>query len=96
MHVGVLIYTRNVQSTFLRSKARDLEIFQYFFSEIALQLVIKRGLQGALSYTIQPAIYLFLISNEIVNDLNTMSFPIKVNSNTIELTGHTSCYCVLD
>ena len=25
-----------------------------------------------------------------------MSFPIKVNSNTIELTVHTSCYCVLD
>ena len=26
----------------------------------------------------------------------TMSCPIKVNSNTIELTVHTSCYCVLD
>ena len=25
-----------------------------------------------------------------------MSCPIKVNSNTIELTVHTSCYCVLD
>ena len=23
-------------------------------------------------------------------------FPIKVNSNAIELTVHTSCYCVLD
>ena len=26
----------------------------------------------------------------------TMSCPIKVDSNTIELTVHTSCYCVLD
>ena len=34
--------------------------------------------------------------NEIVYDINTMSCPIKVNSNTIELTVHTSCYCVLD
>ena len=25
-----------------------------------------------------------------------MSCPIKVNNNTIELTEHTSCYCVLD
>ena len=25
-----------------------------------------------------------------------MLCPIKVNSNTIELTVHTSCYCVLD
>ena len=25
-----------------------------------------------------------------------MSCPIKVNSNTIELTVHTSCYCFLD
>ena len=25
-----------------------------------------------------------------------MSCPIKGNSNTIELTVHTSCYCVLD
>ena len=25
-----------------------------------------------------------------------MSCPIKVNSNTIELTVHSSCYCVLD
>ena len=25
-----------------------------------------------------------------------MLCPIKVNSNTIELTAHTSCYCVLD
>ena len=32
----------------------------------------------------------------ILNDINTMSCPIKVNSNTIELTVHTSCYCVLD
>ena len=27
---------------------------------------------------------------------NTMLFPFRVNSNTIELTLHTSCYCVLD
>ena len=25
-----------------------------------------------------------------------MSFPIKVNSITIELTVHTSCYCIFD
>ena len=25
-----------------------------------------------------------------------MSCPIKVNSNTLELSVHTSCYCVLD
>ena len=25
-----------------------------------------------------------------------MSCPIKVNSNTVELTVHISCYCVLD
>ena len=36
------------------------------------------------------------ISNEIVNDINTMLCPIKSNSNTIELTVHTSSYCVLD
>ena len=28
--------------------------------------------------------------------INTMSFPMKVNSNTIELTVYTSCYCTLD
>ena len=28
--------------------------------------------------------------------INTMSCPIKVNSNTTELTVCTSCYCVLD
>ena len=27
---------------------------------------------------------------------NNMSCPVKVNSNTIELKVHTSCYCVLD
>ena len=32
----------------------------------------------------------------ILNDINTMSFPIKSNSNTIELTVHISCYWVLD
>ena len=37
-----------------------------------------------------------LISNEIVNDINTMLCPIKVTSNPIELTVHTSSYCVLD
>ena len=30
------------------------------------------------------------ISNEMVIDINTMLCPIKVNSNTIELTVHTS------
>ena len=35
-----------------------------------------------------------IISNEILNDINTMLCPIKVNSNTIELTVHTSCYWV--
>ena len=29
-------------------------------------------------------------------DINTMLCPMKVNSNTIELTVHTSCYCILD
>ena len=28
--------------------------------------------------------------------INTTSCPIKVNSNTTELTVHTSCYCILD
>ena len=32
----------------------------------------------------------------ILNDINTMSCPIENNSNTIELTVHTSCYWVLD
>ena len=32
----------------------------------------------------------------ILHDINTVSCTIKVNSNTIELTMHTSCYCVLD
>ena len=32
------------------------------------------------------------ISNEIVNEINTMLCPIKVNSNTVELTVHTSFY----
>ena len=32
----------------------------------------------------------------ILNDINTTLCPIKVNSNTIEITGHTSCYCILD
>ena len=36
------------------------------------------------------------ICNEIVNDINTMWCPIKVNSKTMELTAHTSCYCLLD
>ena len=29
-------------------------------------------------------------------DINTMLCPFKDNSNKIELTVHTSCYCVLD
>ena len=29
-------------------------------------------------------------------DINTTSCPIKVKSNTIEITVHTSCYCILD
>ena len=29
-------------------------------------------------------------------DINIMLCPIKANSNTIELTVHTSCYCILD
>ena len=29
-------------------------------------------------------------------DINTMSRPLKVNSNTIELTVHTSCYSILN
>ena len=39
---------------------------------------------------------LFWISNEIVNYINTMSCPFKVNGNTIKLKVNTSCYCVLD
>ena len=44
----------------------------------------------------QMLLFVQRISNEILNDINTMSCPIKVYSNTIELTFHTSCYCVLD
>ena len=29
-----------------------------------------------------------------VNQINTMSYPIIFNSNPIELTAHTSCYCL--
>ena len=36
------------------------------------------------------------ISNKILDDENNMLCTIKVNSNTIELTVHTSCYWVLD
>ena len=32
----------------------------------------------------------------ILNDINTMSCPIKINSNTIKLTVHTSCCFVFD
>ena len=32
----------------------------------------------------------------VVGIINTMLYPIKFNSNTIELTVHTSCYCVSD
>ena len=34
--------------------------------------------------------------NENMYCINTMSCPIKVNSNTIELIMHNSCHCVLD
>ena len=34
--------------------------------------------------------------NQILIDINTMLCPIKVNSNTIEITVHPSCYCILD
>ena len=36
--------------------------------------------------------FLSWISNEIVIDINTMLCPIKVNSNTIELRVHPTCY----
>ena len=32
----------------------------------------------------------------VFHHINTMSCLIKVNSNTIELTDHPSCYCILD
>ena len=35
-------------------------------------------------------------SNEIKIDINVILCPFKVNSITIELTVHTSCYCILD
>ena len=38
----------------------------------------------------------YWISNEIVNNINIMSCPIKLNSNTIELTVHPPCFCILD
>ena len=41
--------------------------------------------------------FLFLwVTINIINDINTISCPIKVNSNEIKLTVHTYCYCVLD
>ena len=46
-----------------------------------------------------PALHINIdvyISIEIVNYINTLSCIIKVNCNTIELTVHTSCYCVLE
>ena len=48
-----------------------------------------------LAFTRGKKYFVSLISNEIVIDINIMSCPIKVNSNTIELTVHTSCYCVV-
>ena len=33
---------------------------------------------------------------KFIDDINTMLCPIIINSNTIELTVHTSWYCVLD
>ena len=47
-------------------------------------------------YNVQWNVFVLWISNEILNDINTMSCPIKVNSDTIELTVHTSCCCVED
>ena len=38
----------------------------------------------------------YWISIEIISDINTMLCPIKVKRNTIELTVHTFCYCILD
>ena len=32
----------------------------------------------------------------VFHHINSMSCLIKVNSNTIELTDHPSCYCILD
>ena len=51
------------------------------------ELVIKSVSQ------IMKCIFLY---SEIIIDINPMLCPIKVNSNTIELTGHTYFYCVLD
>ena len=42
------------------------------------------------------SVYIYWISNEIVIYINTILCLIKVNSKTIELTVHISCYCVLD
>ena len=36
------------------------------------------------------------VQNSLVVSISTMSCPIKVNSDTIELTANTSCYCILD
>ena len=37
-----------------------------------------------------------IASKKIIIHINTMLCAIKVNSITIELIVHTSCYCVLD
>ena len=36
------------------------------------------------------------ISNELLDEINNVFCPIIFNSNTIEITVHTSCYWVLD
>ena len=52
----------------------------------------SEGLRRVATY-ISTAVTIF---NVIVIDVNTMLCPINVNSNTIELTVHTSCDCILD
>ena len=39
---------------------------------------------------------MYRFNNEILYCTNYKLFPVKVNSNTIELTLQTSCYCILD
>ena len=36
--------------------------------------------------------YNYILQNDIINDIDTMLCPIENNSNTIELTVHTSFY----
>ena len=46
--------------------------------------------------TIITNIHITSVKVETFRYINTMSRPIKVDNKTIELTVHTSCYCVLD